>query len=216
MHEFRSTRRHRCAMLTAMTACVALAAACHDSPSSPGDTTVKPESDLHFVRSTDSTPPLVQQTLTFYAVSGRDTTVHLWYHARPGRTDSTEFLRFRVRQRSLVTRPDGTPIALGDSIPITITVLDTAQMIVQFEPSGLKFAASDPARLTLKYAEADLDLNGDGHVGTTDLVLKPLLAIWRQESPGDPWIMLPTSVSLTDTDEVEADVPGFTRYAMAY
>src|SRR5690242_9522507 len=160
MNDIRSTRRNRCIGMAAMALCVVLAAACGDSTSSlQNDTTTKPESDLHFVETTDSTPPLAQKTLTFYAVSGRDTTVSLWYHRRPDRQDSTEFLRFRVRARSLVTRPDGTPIAQGDSLPITITVVDTARMIVQFAPSGLTFATSDPARLTLKYSEANLDLN---------------------------------------------------------
>jgi hypothetical protein len=198
---------------------VVLASACgSDATSPPSDSTstTKPESDLHFVHSSDSTPALAQKTLTFYAVAGRDTVVHLWYHRRAGRSDSSEFLRFRVRSRSLVQRPDGTPIAEGDSLPITITVVDTVRLIVRFQPSGLVFAADDPARLTLKYVEADADLNDDGLVDPTDVMLKLQLGIWRQESDGAPWIRLPSSVSLEDSDEVEADVPGFTSYAIAY
>jgi hypothetical protein len=78
------------------------------------------------------------------------------------------------------------------------------------------FASDDPARLTLKYVEADADLNDDGRVDPTDVMLKLQLGIWRQESEGAPWILLPSSVSLEDSDEVEADVPGFTNYAIAY
>lgn len=217
MIDFRSTPGARCVMLATMVIGAALAAACGDSTSSLGGSAGgRTDSEMHFMQTTDSTPPLAQKTLTFYAVSGRDTTVHLWYHARAGHTDSTEFLRFHVRAGSLVNRPDGTPIAPGDSLPITITVVDTARMIVQFEPAGLTFAPSAPAHLTLNYSEASLDLNGDGQVGTLDLALQPLLALWRQEAVGQPWLMLPTSVSLADSDEVEADVPGFTRYAIAY
>ena len=220
MPERRSTRyaRRPIAMLT-MAVGVALAAACGggDATAPPPDsTTTKPESDLHFMHASDSAPPLAQKSITFYAVRGQDREVRLYYHARAGSSDSTEFLRFRVRSGSLVQRPDGTPIANGDSLPITITVADTTRLIVQFEPSGLTFATTDPARLTLKYSEEDDDLNGDGHVDATDLALKPLLGLWRQESPSEPWILLPTSVSLVISDEVEADVPGFTRYAIAY
>lgn len=221
MPEQRSTRyAARPIAMLAMAVGVALAAACgggdSTAPPPPDSTTTKPESDLHFMHASDSAPPLAQTSVTFYAVRGEDREVRLFYHARPGRNDSTEFLRFRVRSGSLVQRPDGTPIAEGDSLPITVTVTDTTRLIVQFEPSGLTFATTDPARLTLKYAEEDDDLNDDGHVDATDLALKPLLGLWRQESPSDPWILLPTSVSLVISDEVEADVPGFTNYAIAY
>jgi hypothetical protein len=57
-------------------------------------------------------------------VRGEDSKVFMYYAPRPGDDDSTEFLRFRVRDRSLFERPDGSPIAVGDSILITIVVVD--------------------------------------------------------------------------------------------
>lgn len=220
MREHGAARARRWAVLTTMIGAT-LAAACRSvETSAPSDstsvTTTKPENDLHFMHTSDSTPPLAQTSLTFYAVRGEDREVRLWYHRRPDRPDSSEFLRFRVRSRSLFQTPDGTPIAVGDSLPITITVVDTARMIVRFEPAGLVFASTDPARLTIKYAEADDDINDDGHVDVADTALKPLLGLWLQESAGEPWVLLPTSLSLVMSDEVEADIPGFTNYAIAY
>ena len=45
---------------------------------------------------------------------------------RAGRTDSTEYLRFRVRNRSLLRRPDGTSFGPNDSLLITLRVTDPA------------------------------------------------------------------------------------------
>jgi hypothetical protein len=137
------------------------------------------------------------------------------YRALPGATDSVEFARFRVEDRSLVNRPDGTPIAQGDSLLITLQVVDTLKLITEFSPQGLRFSSSRPARLWLKFGEADPDLNGDGKVDSADTALLLALRIWRQEQPGDPWTLLPSSVD-TMSKEVEADILGFTRYALSY
>ena len=45
--------------------------------------------------------------------------------------------------------------------------------------------------------------------------LETTLAIWRQEQPGDPFVRL-ASVLSADLDEVEAELTGFSRYALAY
>lgn len=173
------------------------------------------EPGLDFLRPALGAPALSDRQVSFWAVKGATREVRLMYAAGAGQTDSTEFARFRVDAQSLVNRPDGTPIASGDSILISLTIVDTLKLITDFQPAGLQFAVSRPARLWLKFGEADPDLNDDGVVSAADTTMLLGLRIWRQEQPSDPWVSLPSVVD-TVTQEVEAGVPGFTRYAVAY
>ena len=45
--------------------------------------------------------------------------------------------------------------------------------------------------------------------------MESLLAIWRQEAPGQPWFKMSSKVAF-EIDEIEVDVTGFTGYAIAY
>jgi len=90
-----------------------------------------------------------------------------------------------------------------------------AQMLFELEPTGLKFNPLVPAQLKIHYDHADGDLNDDGSVDSEDSILETTLAIWRQENPGDPFVRL-TSVLSVELDEVEAELTGFSRYALAY
>ncbi|HEU4641391.1 MAG TPA: hypothetical protein VFS44_02975 [Gemmatimonadaceae bacterium] len=184
-------------------ALLVLAAACGGS-TDPGDGGT-PGDQLHFLRPAADAPALVSSSVTFWAYRDRDSQGVIWYHKRADQSDSSEFVEFRVPSQSIAQ----------DSVQITMTVVDPTRLVVEFQPSGLQFASDRPARLKLKYAEADADLNDDGIVNATDAALKALLSIWRQEQPGDPWVKVP-STSVTLDDDVEADIFGFTRYAIAY
>ncbi len=175
----------------------------------------KPESELTFVRSSPNAPPIGTLTASFYAKRGSDREIRLYYRPRPGRTDSTEFLRFRVRRDALSRKPDGTSFALNDSILITIRVADPSRLIVEFQPSGLRFNASEPAELKLSFREAGGDVDGDGDSDSTDRALERQLGIWFQEAAAQPWHSL-TSTVFEDDDDIEAKVTGFTTYAVAY
>ena len=180
----------------------------------PADSTAAQDS-LHFLRPALTAPPIADRVVSFWAVRGQRRELRLMYRPAPGGVDSVEFARLRVDDRSLVNRPDGTPIAQGDSILITISMVDTLQLITEFQPAGLVFSNSRPARLWLKYGEADPDLNRDGLVTAADTALVLALKIWKQENLGDPWQQLPSTVNLIEL-ELEADRPGFTRYAVSY
>ena len=193
----------------ALLACV-VAACTSGTGTDTGSTT-----DPIFLRTSSDAPSLTATTVRFYAVRGQDREVRLYYHSRAGHADSTEFLRFRVTNQSLLTRPDGSTIANGDSLQITFTVADAARMIIDFQPSGLRFADGRPARLKLKFAEASHDFNGDGVVDARDAALVAQFAIWKREAVGLPWLKL-TSLRSADLEEIEADVTGFTQYAVAY
>jgi hypothetical protein len=153
--------------------------------------------------------------VAFWAVQGKDRKGEVWYHATPGEPDSTRMLRLRVRKKAQIIRPDGTLLAPGDSIRITMQVIDPITMATQFEPSGLRFVGSEAADLTMWYLHADLDLNDDGVVNAADRTIELTFSIFKQESATAPWTRV-TSVVMPTGHEVEANIDGFTNYVIAY
>lgn len=171
--------------------------------------------ELRFVRPALNAAALPDTAVSFWAKRGEDRELRLYYNAQSGSGTGKEFLRFSVPAAALAQRPDGSAITVGDSVLISVRVTDPSRLIVEFQPSGLKFSPGSPARLRLELGETDSDLNGDGVVNSADDSLKTQLSFWRQETPGQPWIKIASAV-FTDLDEVEADVLGFTGYALAY
>lgn len=198
--------------------CLLLAAAlgalgsCSDS-SGPGVIT-KPPTELSVVHVAPSSTPLFNPVDSFYAVRGEDREVRIYFQDGGG-GQGEEYLRLRVDAGSLLALPDGTPIATGDSVLIRVSVADPTQMLFQLEPSGLVFSPAAPARLTIHYDHAGGDINDDGVADGEDAALESTLAIWRQEKIGDPFVRLSSVLSL-ELDEAEAELTGFSRYALAY
>ena len=116
---------------------------------------------------------------------------------------------------TLDRRADGTVIADGDSVRITVTVTDPAHLIVQFQPSGLTFSSKDPARLRMFFGECGDDLDRNGRVDADDDSVQQKLSVWRQELIGLPWFKV-SSFVVKDSKRVDADLSGFTGYALAY
>ena len=198
--------------LVALAAVVAAVAACGDDPVQP--TATRPVGSLNILRRSEAAPPLVSNSASFYAVRGEDRELRMSY-ANTGEAGSgAEFLRLRVNRNTLLARPDGSTVAQGDSVLITVTA-DPVLMSVDFQPSGLRFSSSEPAELKLRWAEADDDINRDGRVDGADDALRDDLAIWRHESANDPWGKLATVLKL-DVEEAEARLTGFSGYAVAY
>jgi hypothetical protein len=173
------------------------------------------ESLLKLLTVTSDAPPLVASTMSFYAVKGKNAGADIWYRPRAGQRDSTKFVEFRLGGNSLDRRPDGTPIADGDSVRITVTVVDPVHLLLVFQPSGLTFSSKDPARLRMFFSEVGDDLDHDGRVDSHDDDVKEKLSIWRQEIPGLPWYKVASAV-VKDDKRVDADLAGFTGYALAY
>src|SRR5512141_1033050 len=207
---------------SAVFAAAALAATvggCSDSsapspsvPSEPGD--VKVSADLGIVRRSTAISGFVDTVVTFYAVRGQDREGKIFYLAPDG-SPGEEFVRLKVGSATLLARPDGSPVAEGDSVLITMRVVDPALLLVEFQPSGLQFNPAEPAEVEMRYGEADNDLNGDGHVDGEDEALISSLGIWRQELPGLPFVRLSSSL-FTSLTSCDAKITGFTRYALAY
>jgi hypothetical protein len=179
--------------------------ACGDGATAP----TRSDAQLNFLRPRVGAPLLANPTVDFYAYYDRPSQARVFYHALPGVGDSVTLVDFTVPAQSLLRRPDGSSVGPGDSVLVTISVVDPVRMIVRFEPSGLQFSPRKPARLRLALGMADLDLTG------VDASLRSQLHIWRQERTGEPWTQLPSTVDMARGD-VAADIPGFTHYVVAY
>ena len=213
-------RRHRIwSAIFVATALAAAAGGCSDSsapdpsaPSQPGD--VKLSADLGIVRRSGAINGFVDTVVTFYAVRGQEREGKIFFLAPDGGIGE-EFVRLKIGSATLLARPDGSPVAQGDSVLITMRVVDPALLLVEFQPSGLQFNPAEPAEMEMRYGEADDDLNGDGHHDSEDEALISSLGIWRQELPGLPFVRLSSSL-FTSLTSCDAKINGFTRYALAY
>ena len=204
---------------TVLVLCTSLTVAC-DSGSPvdpvPNPTGGTPQASLTFLTPAVGTA-LRTDSVSFWAVKGQDREVAMYYRPNAGTSDSVRFLRFRVRNETLLKRPDGTVFAAGDSVRITIRVRDFSKLITEFSPSGLTFNDQRPAELRLDFKNCDQDFNHDGAVNQTDANIVPTFAIWKQEAVGLPWFKLTSSVEVSgNLSEVKADILSFTAHAIAY
>ncbi len=196
--------------IAAVILCLALG--CSDS-NEPGESTRPPE-NLNVVGPASGAPPLFNSEVSFYAHLLRDSEGRIYFQNTLG-GPGAEFARLRIDAGALLALPNGSPILLGDSVLITMRVIDPAQFLVELEPSGLQFNPLKPATLRISYAPANGDLNGDGVVDSADAAIEAQLAIWRQENAGEPFLRL-NSLVLPSLDEAETALLGFSRYAIAY
>jgi hypothetical protein len=208
---FRSSRAARGLALTIL-ATAAIAGCGSDGVTAPEQ---RPTNELRLLTVSATAPQLATTVTSFWAVKGKNAGVDLWYHALPGQRDSSKFLEFRIGGNSLDRRPDGSVMAQGDSVLITLTVVSPTNLVVDFQPSGLKFSAKDPARLKMFFGACGDDLNRDGQVTSSDDAIQQQLSIWRQEAPLAPWLKV-SSLVVKDNKEIDAEIAGFTGYAIAY
>ena len=175
----------------------------------------RPDAQLTIVRQDTLAPPLLTTQVSFWAKVGDGREIRLFYQgAAPGDTGE-EYLRFEVPGDGLYRKPNGTAFGAGDSILITVTVLDPTRFVYQFEPSGLQFTPDHPARLKIKYFDCNHDFNDDGVEDTEDTRIESLLSIWERSGPGMPWFRL-SGVQFEELDELDANIPSFTEHAVAW
>ena len=208
----RPTRAATGALAFLFLAATATLAGCGDDPAAP---VVVPEAQLRVVVQAPTAPALTATVVAFWVKRGVDKEVRLHYRPRVGVADSTEFLRLRFDDNTLLARPNGTPIAMGDSVLVTLSVPDPTKFLVNLEPSGLRFNADEPAELRWKLSDSDDDLDGDDDVDSADATLFASLAVWRQEAVGQPWARLVSRLSV-ESDQIEAELVGFSNYVVAY
>lgn len=159
---------------------------------------------------------LEQTSVSFWAVKGQDRSAAIFFRGADD-DEREELLSFQVGANSLLRDPQGRLYQNGDSVRITITLPDPTRAEFVFAPAGLRFNPADPAELELEYGDASQgDLNGDGLVNATDIAIAAQLAVWLRESANSAFFRVESSFNDDVLDEVEADVLGFTRYALAY
>lgn len=198
-------------------ALVALLATCGgDSTGPTPPPTIKPGTDLLFLRPAAGSPPLLTRDTSFVATRGQSKTVELFYEdpENPGQPGQ-RFLRFKLEDNSLLRYPASHPMAgadfqPGDTITITIHVPQDT-LLADFGPSGLRFDPNAPAELEMRWAEADRDFDEDG---SDDPQLEGDIDLWKQEQAGQPWTRVGTAKDVS-LEEVKAEVTGFTTWALA-
>jgi len=179
-----------------------------DNPSEPKQV---PTDELTFIRAAEDAPPLATDRVQVWAKKGDGRRTAIPY-AQVGEYGGDDCLEFRIPGDALWKRPDGTLFQEGDSVLITITVVDPDRFDFRFEPAGLQFRSDKPAELRISYKWADRDFNGDGEEDDDDERFN--FGIWKQETDVSDWFRIGT-VKDADLEELRADIRGFTRYAIA-
>ncbi len=174
----------------------------------------RPEDQLPVLGIRSDAPPLETTDTSFYAKKGEFRSLFVYFTDGAGGRGS-EYFRLEVGPDALLARPDGTPIVLGDSVLITVRVVDPARILFDLQPDGLRFNALAPAHMIVHYTEANPDYDDDGDVDANDEALQQSFSLWQQEEIGGVFTRLTSTVNL-GLKGVGADVGGFTRYVISY
>ena len=188
--------------------CAWAAASCSDNPAGPKEV---PGSELVFIRAAANAPPLDSLQVHVWAVAGENRQAVISYK-KVGNYGGDICLEFKIPGNGLWKRPDGSVVAKGDSVLITITVVDPDLFNFRFEPSGLQFRPDHPAELRVSYKWANPDFNGDGKADDKDTRFD--FGMWKQETDASGWVEN-GSIKDIDLEELRADIRSFTRYALA-
>jgi len=191
-----------------------LAACGGDSPTGPAVGDERPEALLRILELAESAPPLFNPEVSFWARRGQGTEIGIYFQDPEGKRGE-KFAELDLDGESLQSYPDGRPFANGDSVLITMRVVDPAKLMVELSPAGLTFNPAKPAELEFRYQFADDDFNQDGRTDDEDAKIEAILGIWRQATPGAPFVRLGT-VSIEELEELDAALLGFSRLIIAY
>jgi len=140
--------------------------------------------------------------------------LHLYYQDAVGGIGE-EFLRFEVPGDGLLRKPDGNVFQAGDSILISVSVVDPKRFVFDFQPSGLQFNPDHPARLKLEYAHSNHDYDDDGAITAADTAIQGKLDLWRNTPPDTLWYKL-GAVNFESYEELDANIFHFTVHAVAW
>ena len=162
----------------------------------------------HMLQQSPTAPALETYQLSFWARHDRETTVAVNYRT------GEPFVRFHIPKFGLMRRPDGTRLWGRDSLLITMT-LDTVNLAVEFQPSGVLFSTVLAPQLVMYYENANPDLNGDGVVDSTDLWLERQLTIWGHTVRTQGWFKV-ASRNNTTQQYVAATLYHFSEYAICW
>lgn len=196
-------------LLVAITAALLLGCSNSSGPDSV------PNTQLRVIEQDTTAPPLVATQGSFWAKVGEGRELRFYYQGGNPADTGEEFLRFEVPGDGLFRKPDGSAFQAGDSILITLTIDDPTRFLFRFEPAGLQFSSSHPARLKIEYFDANHDFNEDGVHNQADDDIEHILDVWRREGPTADWFRV-GSVKFEELDEIDANILSFSEYAIAW
>lgn len=182
------------------------------APNSPPPLT---SDQLHVVVQDSTAPALYSYTTSQLFTAGQNGDVRLYYRDPTSGGYGDELVRFEVPGDGLFRRPDGTAFQTGDTVTITITVVDPKKMQFDFQPAGLQFNPNDPARLRIEYQHDDHDYNGDGVVNAADSTIQQQLDVWKNDPPSTLWFKQ-GAVNFESLEEINANILSFSQYAVAW
>jgi hypothetical protein len=215
IHSIHQIRIHRFLSLVALIASGTMMG-CDGGSFNPRLAVSRAPTDLDILQ-LDSTPVLVSDSVSFWAVRGEDRSAEIFFADSLGQP-AERLLRFEVNDNSLDKYPDGSKFRSDDSVYITIKITDPATLAFDFEPSGLRFKKDHPAKLTVAYGRAGnqpAPSMSRPHHDHDDDGEENGLGIWMQEQANGDFVRLKSRVNAI-LEEVTGDVPGFSRYAIAY
>jgi len=189
----------------------AILLSCSDNTGPSG----KPDAELRIIEQDSLAPPLVDNQGSFWAKVGDGRELRLNYQGATPADTGEDFLRFEVPGDGLLRKPDGSAFQAGDSILITVTVVDPARFLFRFEPAGLVFSSEHPARLKIHYFDANHDFDEDGDRDAEDDAIEHILDLWHREGVSAPWFQV-GSVKFEELDELDANILTFSEYAVAW
>lgn len=123
-------------------------------------------------------------------------------------------MRLKVPPGSLHQWPDGRRFGSRDSVEVTVRA-DSTQLLVRFEPGGLRFVPACPVLLQIFYGQIRGDFNGDGAVNGADHRLRRRLRLWHQTQPEGAWEKHPAEHSLKGK-WFKAPICGFSGFAISF
>ena len=209
--------RLRPALSLLAAALVSGAIACSSTTAS--DNQPVPADSLTFLRLAPTPPPLCADTVRALFTKGQGQEIALVFPQSgnlsdcPGNTE--DFVRLKLDGQSLLNYPDGRPFQNNDTVTITLAWVGSDSILFHLEPSGLTFDPGHRAELKIEYAEASSDLNHDGNTNAQDDQIEQQIDIYREATPGAGYTKVGTA-KLEDSDEIEAKLSSFSRYAIAY
>jgi hypothetical protein len=174
-----------------------------------------PTSQLHFVVQDSLSPPLYTDTASRLFAAGQSGDFRIYYKDPTSGSRGEEFVRFEVPGDGLFRKPDGSAFQPGDTVRISIRVVDAARFVFDFQPSGLQFNPNDPARFKVEYVHANHDYNDDGVVDAADSTIQQQLDIWKNDPPSTMWFKR-GSVNFESLEELDANILSFSQYAVAW
>jgi hypothetical protein len=170
--------------------------------------------DVHILQQAPTAPPLETYQVSFWARHDKESTVAVNYRPVAGQSVGQPFLRFHIPKWGLKSGPDGRRLWGADSVFITMTI-DSLNLSVDFQPSGVVFSDVFSAGLVVWYVNANPDLNGDGVVDSTDQMLEQQLALSEEPTKLNGWLKVATRNDTTQ-EYVATNVYHFSQYAVCW